>query len=325
MFAIQVRHTGGPEVLTGVQLDAPTPGPGQLLVAVEAAGVNFIDTYQRGGLYPLPLPFTLGQEGAGQVLALGEGVQGFVVGDRVAWADILGSYAEQAVVRAERAVRVPDGVGTQVAAASMLQGMTAHYLTHGTFPLASGQRCLIHAGAGGVGLLLIQVATMIGAEVFTTVGSPEKGELAKAAGAAHVLPYADAGGRAFPRLVADVAGEHAIDVVYDGVGQATFEGGLEVLRRRGMMVSFGNASGPVEPIAPLRLSQAGSLFLTRPNLAHYIATRQELEQRAGDILRWVAAGRLTIRIGEQLPLADAAQAHRMLEGRRTTGKVLLRP
>lgn len=325
MFAIQVTEHGGPDVLRPADLPDLRPGPGELVVDVEAAGVNFIDTYQRTGLYPIPLPFVPGQEGAGTVRAVGSDVAGVVPGDRVAWTDAMGSYAQQALVRAERAVPVPDDVTSQTAAAAMLQGMTAHYLVNDTFPLQAGQRCLVHAGAGGVGLLLIQLAVLRGAEVFTTVGSPEKGELARAAGAAHVLPYQDDAGRTFADLVADVAGEHAIDVVYDGVGKATFDGGLQVLRRRGTMVCFGNASGPVEPVAPLRLSQGGSLYLTRPTLVHYIVTRDELLRRATDVLGWIASGTLNVRIGEELPLAEAASAHRLLEGRRTTGKVLLRP
>jgi NADPH2:quinone reductase len=325
MFAIEVTEHGGPEVLHAADLADLRPGPGQLVVDVEAAGVNFIDTYQRTGLYPVPLPFVPGQEGAGTVRAVGSDVAGVVPEDRVAWADVMGSYAEQAIVPANRAVPVPDGVATPTAAAAMLQGMTAHYLVHDTFPLQAGQRCLVHAGAGGVGLLLIQMAVLRGAEVLTTVGSPEKGELARAAGAAHVLPYQDDAGRPFADLVADIAGEHAVDVVYDGVGKATFDGGLQVLRPRGLMVSFGNASGPVEPIAPLRLSRCGSLYLTRPSLVHYIATREELLRRAGDVLGGIASGKLDVRIGKELPLAEAASAHRLLEGRQSTGKVILRP
>lgn len=323
MLAIEVHDHGGPEVLQASDVPDPVPGPEEVLVDVEAAGVNFIDTYQRSGLYPVSLPLRLGQEGAGVVRSIGEDVEGLAVGDRLAWADVQGSYAQAVAVPVSRAVPVPNGVPADLAAAAMLQGLTAHYLVHDTYPLRAGQRCLVHAGAGGVGLLLIQMATMIGAEVFTTVGSPAKADLARQAGAAHVLPYEDENGTGFADLIAQIAGQHAIDVVYDGVGKATFDAGLTVLRPRGMMVTFGNASGAVPPIAPIRLAQAGSLFLTRPTLGHYIAG-DALRQRAADVLGWIAAGRLEVRVGAQVPLAEAARAHRMLEGRQTTGKVLLR-
>ena len=325
MFAIRVEQVGGPEVIEGVEVPDPAPSAGELLVRVGAAGVNFIDTYQRSGLYPVPLPHHLGLEGAGTVVEVGEGVTGFAPGDRVAWADAPGSYAELAVVPAERAVPVPDGVGVDEAAAVMLQGMTAHYLTHDTFPLAPGHRCLVHAGAGGVGLLLVQLARMRGAEVFATAGTEEKRELARSTGAHHVVPYLDSSGSDFGDAVEAIAGPHALDVVYDGVGQQTFTRGLSLLRPRGTMVTFGNASGPVEAVSPLALSQGGSLYLTRPTLWHYVTDRPDLLRRAGDVLGWVRDGRLDVRIGGRLPLAEAASAHRLLEGRRTTGKVLLAP
>ncbi|MFV0308270.1 MAG: quinone oxidoreductase family protein [Desertimonas sp.] len=319
MQAIQITTTGGPEQLAWTTVADPEPGPAELLVRLDAAGVNFIDTYHRGGLYPVPLPFVPGSEGAGVIVGVGADVDAFAVGDRVAWAQAPGSYAELVRVPAALAVAVPDGVGQDVAAAVMLQGMTAHYLVHDTFPLASGHRCLIHAGAGGTGRLMIQMAKATGAEVFTTVGSADKEELARSAGADHVIRYHDAD---FVAAVESVAGPRALDVVYDGVGQAVFEPSLGLLRRRGMMVTFGNASGAVEPLAPLRL-MAGSLYLTRPTMVDYVSTRDELERRSGDLFESIAAGRLDVRIGERVALADAAEAHRRLEGRATTGKVLL--
>ncbi len=320
MYAIRFSQTGGPEVLSYEELDDPAPKPGQLQVAVAAAGVNFIDTYQRSGLYAVPLPGTLGMEGAGTVTALGEGVDGFAVGDRVAWAGAPGSYATVACVPAAVAVPVPDGVALDVAAAVMLQGLTAHFLITDTWPLAAGEKCLIHAGAGGVGLLAIQMAKMTGAEVFTTVSSAEKAELARGAGADHVIDYATDD---FVAAIEAIAGPRAIDVVYDGVGKTTFEGGLKVLRPRGLLATFGNASGPVDPISPLVLSTNGSLYLTRPTMGSYTRTREELVGRTDELFGWVADGLLDVRIGERHPLADAAEAHRRLEGRQTTGKVLL--
>lgn len=319
MQAIQITETGGPERLTWTTVADPEPGSGDLLVRLHAAGVNFIDTYHRGGLYPVPLPFVPGSEGAGEVVAVGEDVTGFAVGDLVAWAQAPGSYAELVRVPAAVAVRVPDGVGTDVAAAVMLQGMTAHYLVNDTFPLGDQDRCLIHAGAGGTGRLMIQLAKGKGAEVFTTVGSADKAGLARSAGADHVIRYRD---EDFAAAVEAIAGPKALHVVYDGVGQAVFEQSLGLLRRRGMMVTFGNASGAVEPLAPLRLMQ-GSLFLTRPTMVDYVTNRDELERRSGDLFALIATGELDVRIGERVPLADAAEAHRLLEGRATTGKVLL--
>jgi NADPH2:quinone reductase len=322
MFAIQVARTGGPEVLESVELDEPQPGPDDLVVQLAAAGLNYIDTYQRSGLYPMQMPFTAGLEGAGVVTAVGSAVEGFAPDDRVAWSSALGSYAHKVRVPAAAAVPVPEPVDLDVAAGVMLQGMTAHYLAVDTFPLAEGHRCLIHAGAGGVGLLLIQIAKLRGAEVFSTVGNEEKAELARGAGADHVILYRD---EDFGAAVESIAGPRPLHVVYDGVGAAVFDRSLELLAPRGMMVTFGNASGPVEPVRPLTLSQGGSLYLTRPTLAHYVATREELEGRAGDLFGWIADGSLHVRIGHRVPLADAAEAHRMLEGRATTGKVLLVP
>jgi NADPH2:quinone reductase len=321
--AISVERTGGAEVLTWGELPDRTPGDGELLVRLGAAGVNFIDTYHRAGLYPRDLPFVLGVEGAGTVEAAGPGVEGVETGSTVAWADgSSGSYAELVLVPAARAVPVPAGVQPPVAAAALLQGMTAHFLSHDTYPLGRGDRCLVHAAAGGVGLLLVQMAKAAGAEVFATVGSAEKAELAAGAGADHVILYRD---EDFAAAVQRIAGARPLDVVYDGVGGATFERGLDLLRPRGMMVTFGNASGPVDPVSPLTLMNFGSLFLTRPTLRHYVATTTELHERAGAVLGAVAAGELDVRIGASLPLAEARRAHELLEGRGTTGKVLLLP
>jgi NADPH2:quinone reductase len=268
----------------------------------------------------MSLPFTPGSEGAGVVVATGSEVSRFAVGDAVAWGTASASYAERVRVPEALAVAVPDGVALDVAAAVMLQGMTAHYLVVDTFPLKMGDRCLVHAGAGGVGLLLIQLAKRLGAEVFTTVGSAEKVELVTVAGADHVILYNEVD---FGAEVERIAGARPLDVVYDGVGQAVFSRSLELLRRRGMMVTFGNASGAVEPLSPLALSRGGSLYLTRPTLFDYVATREELERRADDLFTWIASGSLDVRIGARLPLADAAEAHRLIEGRTTTGKILL--
>ncbi len=322
MFAIRVAGHGGADVLAYEEIPTPQPGQGELAVEVVAAGLNYIDTYQRSGLYPMTLPYTPGSEAAGVVRGVGEGVDDFAVGDRVAWAGVPGAYAEMAIVPTRIAVRVPEAVALDTAAAVMLQGMTAHFLAVDTFPLAPGHRCLVHAAAGGVGLLLVQIAKRRGAEVFATVGSAEKAELAQEAGADHVVLYNEAD---FGAAIEAIAGPRPLDVVYDGVGKATFDRSLDLLRPRGMMVTFGNASGPVDPVLPLKLSQAGSLFLTRPTLTHYIATREDLERRAGDLFGWIADGTLSVRIGARVPLAEAADAHRMLEGRQTTGKVLLLP
>lgn len=322
MKAITIPRTGGPEVMEWSDVDDPVAGPDQVMLEVDAAGVNFIDTYHRTGLYPMELPIVPGLEGAGTVVAVGGATDDIAVGDRVAWSGGLGSYAERVAVDADGVVPVPNAVPSDIAAAAMLQGLTAHYLTTDTFPLTEGARCLIHAGAGGVGLLLIQLAKRQGAEVFTTVGSEDKAELARAAGADHVILYRDVD---FGDAVEEIAGPNALDVVYDGVGKTVFDRSLELLRMRGMMVQFGNASGPVDPVSPLRLSRGGSLFLTRPTLFHYIATRPELTRRATDLFGWIESGALDVRIGATFPMAEAAEAHRALEGRRTTGKVLLVP
>lgn len=322
MWGIQIDTQGGPEALIWRELPDPNPAPDEVVIELAAAGLNFIDVYHRSGLYPIVTPYTPGLEGAGTVVAVGESVSSLAVGDRVAWSDVAGSYAELVVAPAERCVRVPEGVSLDVAAAALLQGMTAHFLTHDTFPLGANHRCLIHAGAGGVGLLLIQIAKMLGAEVFTTVGSPDKIELVTSAGADHVVLYRDVD---FADAIAEIAGSRPIDVVYDGVGKATFTRGLAVLRPRGMMVSFGNASGAVEPFSLLELMRNGSLFLTRPTLFHHTATPGELQRRAGDVLGWIEAGGLDVRVGDRFDLQDAADAHRALEARATTGKVLLVP
>ncbi len=322
MKAIVIAAQGGPSALTLTEVPDPEPGPGEALIAVEAAGINFVDVYQRSGLYPMTLPFIPGREGAGMVLAVGDGATGIAVGDRVGWATVGGSYADRTVVPVEKVVPIPEAVETTIVAAVLLQGITAHYLATDTFPLGPGDRCLIHAGAGGVGLLLTQIAKLKGAEVFTTVGTAEKAVLSRAAGSDHVIDYSATD---FGEAVEEIAGPNALDVVYDGVGAATFMTGLDLLRPRGLMVSFGNASGAVPEIAPLLLSEKGSLFLTRPTMAHYLRTRGELLSRCHDLFELIGAGKLEVRIGSEYPLADAADAHRALEERRTTGKVLLRP
>jgi NADPH2:quinone reductase len=323
MRAIVIEELGGPERLLPAEVADPAdPGPGQVLVDVAAAGVNFVDIYHRTGLYDMALPFTPGMEGSGMVAAVGSGVEGLEIGDRVGWANVLGSYAQRVLIPADQAVPVPEGVEPRLAAAALLQGMTAHYLTTDTWPLQPGDRCLIHAGAGGVGLLLTQIAKLRGAEVFTTVGSAAKAALSREAGADHVILYTEVD---FQAAIEEVAGPKALDVVYDGVGSETFMKGLELLRPRGLMVTFGNASGPVPEIPPLLLSQKGSLFLTRPTMAHYLQTREELLGRCSDLFDWIESGDLEVRVGEELPLDRAADAHRALAGRETTGKVLLIP
>ncbi|MAT06017.1 MAG: NADPH:quinone reductase [Acidimicrobiaceae bacterium] len=323
MHAIQISEHGSADVMGWVELDAPTARTGQVVVELGAAGLNFIDTYQRSGLYKVPLPYVLGLEGAGTVVEVGDGVDHLAVGDRVAWAAAPGSYAERVAVPAAQAMPVPDGIGWDVAAAIPLQGMTAHYLAVDTYPLGQGDACLIHAGAGGVGLLLIQIAKLRGAEVYTTVGTPEKAELATAAGADHTILNRDVD---FVDAIRDIAGsERPLDVVYDGVGKSVFTPSLGLIRPRGMMVTFGNASGPVDPVSPLDLSANGSIFLTRPTLGHYTSSPDELRRRADDLFGWHADGSLDVRIGQRFALADAADAHRALEGRATTGKVVLVP
>lgn len=321
MRAIQVTETGGPDVLRLAQLPDPEPGTGQLLVEVAAAGVNYIDTYQRSGAYPMPLPFVPGSEGAGTVIAVGPDAGDIAVGDRVAWAAAPGSYAELAVVPADQAVAVPAGVDTDIAAGCLLQGMTAHYLAVSVHAVAPGETVLVHAAAGGMGLLLTQLATARGGRVIGTVSTAAKEKLAREAGAAEVIHYTE---------IDDVAGEvrrltggAGVAAVYDGVGASTFDASLAALRPRGMLALFGAASGPVPPVDPQRLNSAGSVFLTRPKLGDYVATRDELRWRAGEVFDAILDGSLRITIGGRYPLADAAQAHQDLQGRRTTGKLLL--
>jgi NADPH2:quinone reductase len=320
--AVVVQAPGGPEVLELKDSPEPTPGAGELLVRVAASGVNFIDVYKRTGLYPVPLPFVAGDEGAGTVEVVGEGVSEFAAGDRVAWAQVQGSYAELVAVPAASAVPVPDGVEDRTAAALMLQGMTAHYLTHTTYPVTSGDTVLVHAGAGGVGLLLTQMAKRRGARVITTVSTAGKEELSRGAGADEVIRYTETD---FVQEVRRLTDGKGVEVVYDSVGRTTFSAGLDCLRPRGMMVLYGGSSGPVEPFNPMVLNAKGSLFLTRPSLGAYVAQREELLSRAGDVLAWAASGELDVRIGGTYPLADAGRAHGDLEARRTTGKLLLSP
>ncbi|MGH3774990.1 MAG: quinone oxidoreductase family protein [Pseudonocardiaceae bacterium] len=323
MRAIQVTETGGPEVLRLAEMPDPEPGPGQLLVELAAAGVNYIDTYFRSGAYPIPLPFIPGSEGAGTVTAVGPDTVGIAIGDRVAWATSLGSYAELAVVPAEQAIPVPPGVNSETAAGSLLQGMTAHYLTVSVHPVQPGDIVLVHAAAGGMGQLLTQLATARGARVIGTVSTLEKERLAREAGAADVIRYTE---------IDDVAGEvrrltggHGVAAVYDGVGASTFDASLASLRPRGMLALYGAASGRVPPMDPMRLNAAGSVFLTRPTLAHYVATRDELTWRASEVFDAIQDGSLRITIGGRYPLAEARRAHQDLQGRRTTGKLLLLP
>jgi NADPH2:quinone reductase len=322
MKAIRIEAFGGPEVLKLADVPDPAPGKGEIVVRCEASGINYLDTYHRTGLYPNPLPFVPGMEGAGVVTAAGPEVALFRIGDRVAWTNAIGSYAASVKMPAEKAVAVPEGVELRTAAAVMLQGMTAHYLTASTFPLAKGHTCLVHAAAGGVGLLLVQMAKQRGARVIGTVGSEAKAALARAAGADELILYRT---EDFLAAVKRLTNGRGVDVVYDGVGKETAQKSLDCLALRGMMVFFGNASGPVGPIDPLLLSQKGSLFLTRPTLFHYVADRASLEARAADVLGQVAAKRLDVRIDRSFPLAEAAAAHLALESRQTTGKLLLVP
>jgi len=322
MLAIQVLETGGPEVLTAVERPIPEAKPSEAIVQVKAAGVNFIDVYFREGRYSALLPFINGQEGAGVVTAIGSEVADINVGDRVAYTGTLGSYAEYAAVPAARLIRIPDGLEFEEAAAAMLQGMTAHYLTHSTYKLQKGETALVHAAAGGVGLLLVQMAKRIGARVIATAGTTEKTRLAREAGADECIVYSESDFEKETQRLTDGKG---VDVIYDGVGKATFEKDLNVLRPRGYLVLFGGASGAVPPFDLIKLSQKGSLYITRPTLGHYTVTREELEWRAGDVLGWVKSGELKLRIHKKYPLRDAAQAHRDLEARKTTGKLLLIP
>lgn len=322
MKVIVVEQPGGPEQMRLVEWPKPAPGPGQALVRIAAAGVNFIDIYHRTGLYKVDPPITLGMEAAGVVEAVGDGVSEVAPGDRVAYAMSRGAYAEYAVVPAWMLVKLPPALDFNSAAAVMLQGMTAHYLVYSTYPLKEGESCVIHAAAGGVGLLLVQMAKMRGARVFGTVSTEAKAELARQAGADEVIVYTK---QDFLEVVRSATNGRGVDVVYDSVGAATWEKSLDCLRPRGMMVSYGNASGPVPPFQPLVLSQKGSLFLTRPSLQHYVATREELLWRAGDVLAWVQEGRLKLRIERVYRLAEAAEAHRALESRATAGKLLVVP
>ena len=322
MLAIQVLETGGPEVLTAVERPIPEPKPNEAIVQVKAAGVNFIDVYFREGRYSALLPFINGQEGAGVVTAIGSEVADINVGDRVAYTGSLGSYAEYAAVPAARLIRIPEGLEFEDAAAAMLQGMTAHYLTHSTYKLQKGETALVHAAAGGVGLLLVQMAKRIGARVIATAGTTEKAKLAREAGADECIVYSESD---FEKETQQLTNGKGVDVIYDGVGKATFEKDLNVLKPRGYLVLFGGASGAVPPFDLIKLSQKGSLYITRPTLAHYTATREELEWRAHDVLGWVKNGELKLKIHKKYPLRDAAQAHRDLEGRKTSGKLLLVP
>jgi NADPH:quinone reductase len=322
MKAIEVRTTGGPEVLQLVDLPVPQPKPHEVVVKVSRAGVNFIDVYQRQGRYRVALPFILGQEGAGVVEGSGTGVETVKIGDRVAWTGVLGSYAQRAAIPAGRLVPIPDGVTEQQAAAAMLQGMTAHYLIYDTYRLEKGQTALVHAAAGGVGLLLVQMAHNLGARVMGTVSTEEKAVLAREAGADEVILYTQ---QDFEVEVQRLTGGKGVDVVYDGVGKDTFSKGLNVLRPRGMMVLFGAASGAVPPLDPLLLTQKGSLFLTRPSVTDYIASTEELRMRSKAVFDMIVAGRLKLRIERTYKLSEVQQAHRDLEGRKTTGKLLLLP
>jgi NADPH2:quinone reductase len=322
MKAIRVHAPGGPEVLKLEDVPEPTPKPGEAIVKIDAAGLNFIDVYQRSGLYKLDMPLTLGLEAGGTVTAIGPGVTDVKVGDKVAYTGVPGAYAEYAAVPAARLVVLPQGVSTKQGAAAMLQGLTAHYLACSTWPLKKGDTCLVHAAAGGVGLLLTQIAKLRGARVIGTVSTDEKAKLAREAGADEVILYTK---QDFEVEVKRITNGKGLQVNYDSVGKTTFDKGFNVLAPRGMMVLFGQSSGPVGPLDPGILGAKGSLFLTRPSLVAHVATREELMQRAGDVLGWIRDGKLKLRMEFEFPLKDAAEAHRALEGRRTTGKVLLIP
>ncbi len=322
MKAIQVKQPGGPEAMELVELPVPQPKANEAVVKLAASGVNFIDVYHREGRYKVPLPFVLGQEGAGVVTAVGADVKSVKTGDRVAWTGLMGGYAEYAAIPADRLVTVPAGVSDQQAAAVMLQGMTAHYLSHDTYPLKRGETALVHAAAGGVGLLLVQMAHHIGARVLATVSTEEKAKLAREAGADEIIFYTQSD---FEVEAKRLSAGKGVDVVYDSVGKTTFEKGLNILRPRGMMVLFGGSSGAVPPFDPITLTAKGSLFLTRPSLGNYIASREELIARSSAVFGMIAAGKLKLRIEHTYPLAEAARAHRELEGRKTTGKLLLIP
>jgi NADPH2:quinone reductase len=322
MKAIRVHSPGGPEGLRLEEVPAPTPSAGEALVRLEAIGVNYIDVYFRTGLYKMPMPATLGLEGSGTVTAVGEGVREVAVGDRVAYTNVPGAYAEQSVVPAERLVKLPAGLSARDGAAAMLQGMTAHYLAVSTFALGPGHVCLVQAAAGGVGLLLCQIARLRGASAIGTVSTQEKAALARAAGASHTILYSQ---QDFVAEVKRITAGAGVDVVYDGVGVTTFDKGLDCLKPRGLMVLFGQSSGPVPPFDLSVLNWKGSLYVTRPSLTAYVATTAELRQRAGEVLGWIRDGKVSLRIEHVYPLAQAAQAHRDLEGRKTTGKIILVP
>src|SRR5574342_373893 len=322
MKAIRIHAPGGPEALQYDDVAEPTPGAGQAVVKLAAAGVNYIDVYFRTGAYKAPLPLTLGLEGSGAVTAVGAGVTDVKVGDPVAWTGVPGSYAQVPVMPADRLVKLPSGVSAKDGAAAMLQGMTAHYLLKSSYPVKKGDTCLVHAAAGGVGLLLCQMGKMLGATVIGTVSTEEKAALAKGAGADHVILYNQ---QDFEPEVKRITGGRGVDVVYDGVGASTFDKGLSCLRPRGLMALFGAASGPVPPLDLQRLNAGGSLFVTRPSLNHHIATRAELVERSTELRGWIRDGKIKLRVEHQLPLEQAAEAHRQLEGRKTTGKILLIP
>ncbi len=322
MKAIRVHQIGEPDVMQLEEVAVPQPGPGQALVKIEASGVNFIDIYERTGLYPMPLPFTPGDEGAGVVEAVGPDVETVSPGDRVAYCMVPGTYGEYALAPSEKLVAVPESLSLRQAAAVLLQGTTAHYLTRSTYPLKPGETCLIHAAAGGTGQLLVQAAKIAGATVIGTVSTAEKEAIARQAGADYVIRYTETDFAAETKKITNGVG---VDVVYDSVGQSTFEQSLSVLRPRGMLVLFGHSSGKVPPFDLLRLNRAGSLYVTRPTLGHYMAERDELVWRTTDVFNWLAAGKLSLRIERELPLAKAAEAHRLLASRKTAGKLLLIP
>jgi NADPH2:quinone reductase len=321
MKAIRVAKPGGREALNYTDVPDPRPERGEVLIAIEFAGVNFFDVYQREGVYPVPLPFTLGNEAAGKVVAVGADVSEFKMGDRVAYQGVPGAYAQRVVAPADRLVRLPDAVATRTAAALMLQGLTAHYLSSSTYALKAGDTALVHAAAGGVGLLLCQMAKLRGAKVIGTVSTEAKAALAREAGADHVILYTQ---RDFVAETKRFTGNRGVEVVYDSVGRTTFDQSLNCLAPRGLMALFGASSGAVPPFNPQVLNQKGSLYLTRPTLAHYVATRAELLRRAGELFEWLADKKLSVRVDREVPLKDVAEAHRALESRETTGKVLLK-
>lgn len=325
MRAILMPHAGGPDVLIPSTVPDPHPGPGQVVVRVAAAGVNFIDTYRRSGIYPITFPAIPGTEGAGTVEEVGPGVTSVNAGDRVAWVDGPGSYAEYAVVPADRLIQVPDEVTLETAAAVALQGLTAHYLATSTYPIDAGDTVLVHAGAGGVGLLLTQIARLRGGQVISTVSTEQKAELSRKAGATHILNYTDMDDLSaeIPAVVRALTSGHGVRAAYDGVGKSTFEASLASLGRRGTLVLFGGSSGQVPPFDLQRLNAAGSLYVTRPTLSDYVATTEALRERASDLFAWIATDELHVHIGATFPLADAGAAHTALENRTTTGKVLL--